>query len=339
MRRRLTAAGLSICPAFYLLNLSPKDEYKYRANSISSKCPSSAHIAAYCEEAAQPNQPPVSSSETTPPKSCTKTLPGSNNSVCSQYNTPWQRMQWAQRRRRCNEESGCVFLGKAFTGVCSQRDSSVIPMQQQRRASTATTQQPLAEESSEPGASLVKLYVEIKNDKSAEPIKILMKESIASSAVDSLRDSHELAHELSKSMILNYLNDPETVNVVLGLTKSYLEDKGTRAYLGDYLASYLMTDQVKSFYKYQLNITRDYYCLPNGLGRSATDQALLDLLVWWVGEPANITAVVVPLLEWTLLLDYIRASSAEIAAYSLPYSIVSNAVAHLCHISQFIVTM
>jgi hypothetical protein len=229
-------------------------------------------------------------------------------------------MQWAGRRKRCNDESDCVFLGKAFTGHCSQRDASIPTIQP--RPSPQSTGETSAEGISEPGASLVKLYVEIKNDKSAEPIKILMKESIASSAVDSLRDSHELAHELSKSMILNYLNDPETVNVVMGITKAYLTDRATRSLLEDYLASYLKTDQVRSFYKYQVNITRDYYCLPNALGRSASDKALLDLLVWWVGQPVNISSVVVPLLEWTLLLDYVRASSAEIAADSLQYTMV-----------------
>ncbi|RYG99098.1 hypothetical protein EON65_50635 [archaeon] len=54
-------------------------------------------------------------------------------------------------------------------------------------------------------------YAEIVTDKplpaDVPPIKVLINEQLAATAVDTLRDSQALAHELSKELVVDYLTN------------------------------------------------------------------------------------------------------------------------------------
>jgi hypothetical protein len=66
------------------------------------------------------------------------------------------------------------------------------------------------------------VYAELISEKSLPadlpPIKVLINESLATSAVDQIRDSHHIANELSKELVMDMLTDkksPEKLGTLL----------------------------------------------------------------------------------------------------------------------------
>jgi len=123
---------------------------------------------------------------------------------CEKYNTIWQRLQWAERRNRCNSELGCVFLGRRLTGTCCVRDLDAhIP-------SRAIVENPPSDEKNI--AFYAELVSDFSNGKDFLPIQVLVKESIKFSAVESLRDSHLIANQLAKNLVIDVFKHPDSIN-------------------------------------------------------------------------------------------------------------------------------
>lgn len=81
-----------------------------------------------------------------------------------------------------------------------------------------TSQTPAPREDDE-GSELRKvkrIYAELISDRglpsNIPPIKVLINEKIALTAADQIKDSHVIAHELSKSLLLDFLHNPSSKN-------------------------------------------------------------------------------------------------------------------------------
>jgi hypothetical protein len=228
---------------------------------------------------------------------------------CEKYNSFWNRLQWAERRRRCSKEAGCVLIGRNMTGVCTPVDIAAISTVEKEK------------ENSDSHSRFVKLYVEIAGQKSSEPIKVLLKESITNSAVDSLRDSEEVAKELSKTMIVNYLNNRENVSTIIKVISDIAQSPLSIDYSVITIAG--LIDTVNSYRGslWYVKLTKDYYIHDLGNGRTETKSLLVYLLDWWIRDPGSRIYSIIPLLEWCLRLENeIRKPASNLAAYALPLS-------------------
>lgn len=249
---------------------------------------------------------------------------------CTYYNNLWNRLQWAERRNRCCAQSGCVFLGRSITGTCTAVDASRPRGDLQDSAESTEIDEigfsvsdrknvrPPSETDDSKNA-IVKLYVEIASEQSAEPIRILLRNNITNSAVESLRDSQELAIELSKKMILNYLNNHENVVITTELLSTLLSNPQVRATIRPSVSYLIASTQPRQYiYQYAFS-TKDYYLHPSGAGRQDCLVALINLLDWWFREDSSRKDVVVPLAAWALLLeDSVMNPAAGLAAWALP---------------------
>ena len=196
-----------------------------------------------------------------------------------------------------------------MTGVCTPVDISAV----------MTT----VDEKETPDSHnrFVKLYVEIAGQKSSEPIKILLKESITNSAVDSLRDSEDVAKELSKTMIVNYLSNKENVSTLVHLISGSVQSSICIEYSVSALTELLHTIDSYRGALWYARLTRDYYVHDLGKGRMETDTLLVYLLDWWIRDPGSRIYSIIPLLEWCLRLENeIRKPASNLAAYALPLS-------------------
>lgn len=252
---------------------------------------------------------------------------GAGSTPCEAYNSLWNRLQWAERRNRCCDQSGCVFLGRSITGTCTPVDASI---RTKGNSSDSAVGQEIDEigftvaerkrASSQEGANaIVKLYVEIANEKSTEPIKILLRNSISESAVESLRGSQQLANELSKKMILNYLNNPDSVRITSAFISTLMSNSGVRQSILPHVSSIVNSVHSRRYIFQYAFATKDYYLHPFGAGCNTCLVSLVHLLDWWALEEYTRTHIVAPLAVWALQLEgSVMIPAAVLAASALP---------------------
>ena len=165
---------------------------------------------------------------------------------CMQYNVLAEIFDWPQRRRRCNGEAGCVFVGRSVTGACR-----VITEEEERdRVAAAATAAAIAsaaaagtialgndtgtaasdaaapeatgaEDAAPAAASAADTDThDVDWDDAVESrypvgaldtdlMKHLVQDTLTSSAVDSLRESQQLANSIAKSLVLEVLTRTE----------------------------------------------------------------------------------------------------------------------------------
>ena len=276
---------------------------------------------------------------------------------CEFYNSFQQRFSWAERRNRCNAESGCTFRGRRFTGACEQ---AVNPQTSSNLAcylDTVVTNTELTfetDEQGDPQTKLVsKLEVEIvgSGDTSfAPPLHVLMHEQLTSSAVDSIRDSRELAHELAKSLLIEVLERKENrgkfgeLLLYLFVSDTVLSPTRQTIYWSLTSESTIenIVTNVKTHRDYWLGFTENY---DRGIraiqklhtrheGRLMTDILLMSQVIHWLEDPLSRTAVITPLIDWTLQQnEIVKFPLTEITVSFLPwikvYGVLTSFIFHL----------
>eukprot|EP01031_Cornospumella_fuschlensis_P032744 gene32744-39584_t len=136
-------------------------------------------------------------------------------------------------------------------------------------------------------------YAEIITDKAlpadVPPIKVLINEQLAATAVDTIRDSQALAHELSKKLVVDYLtnkNSSEHVGIVLKVATSYESIlKPTRDLIYWSLQFPCSIDPIATNAKSIIN-----YIPVETVSILAQD---------WLKHPVTKKDIIVPLLTWT----------------------------------------
>lgn len=113
--------------------------------------------------------------------------PDPSGQECRELNGFWQRMRPSGRVDRCTSIPGCGFIGSPRNGKCLT-ESEVQALE------TANTR--------------VNIYAELDNDDDSLPtIKVLVRESLAAQAVDTLKDSEGVAKVLAKDLVVDMLED------------------------------------------------------------------------------------------------------------------------------------
>lgn len=268
---------------------------------------------------------------------------------CEFYNSFQQRFSWAERRNRCNAESGCTFRGRRFTGACEQAVNSRTRSNLACYPDTGVTNTELTFETEtptkvagegDPQTKLVnKLEVEIVGSGDtpfAPPLRVLMHEQLTSSAVDSIRDSRQLAHELAKSLLIEVLERKENrgkfgeLLLYLFVSDTVLSPTRQTIYWSLTSESTIenIVTNVQMHRDYWLGFTENY---DRGIraiqklhtrheGRLMTDILLMSQVIQWLEDPLSRTAVITPLIDWTLQQDEIvKFPLTEVTVSFLPW--------------------
>ena len=288
--------------------------------------------------------------------------PSSNGdeSPCRYYNSLEQRFSWAVRRDRCNSESGCHFLGRRFTGTCvsaldhptsvSGRTSDTV-VAQASIPSVSTANLVAAAPESKPADSSTsstandtadtrkhrhRLYAEIIDNDIDErsPLRVLVHETLSSSAVDSIRDSQQLANELAKCLLIEVLDRSENPGK-LGLLLQYLfEYDAVLSPTRELIYWSLIQDETVKNTIFYTNLNRNYWLGLSTLGqhvrtnrgverqrgaKELTQEVLLALAIQWLSDPETHKIVITPLLDWTLKSqESVITPLAALTAESIP---------------------
>lgn len=282
---------------------------------------------------------------------------------CEFYNSFQQRFAWAERRNRCNAESGCNFRGRRFTGSCEleskAKANSNLVCHPDAAASNAVINfevlHKLETDTSTKGASsggdlqtkaVNKVEVEIVGSGDmgfAPPLHILINETLTSSAVDSIRDSRQLANELAKSLLIEVLERKENrgkfgeLLLYLFVSDTVLSPTRHTIYWTLTLDNTIknIVSNVEIHRDYWLGFTENYDRSMRSIkklhtrheGRLITDVMLMNQVILWLEDPLTRTAVLTPLIEWTLQQDEIvKFPLTDLAVDFLPWIKVSTAL-------------
>ena len=234
-------------------------------------------------------------------------------SSCDTYNTFFQRLQWAERRNRCNAEQGCVFVGRRLTGTCCPRDPLNPPRSENKK---------------EDGLVRVKLYAEIVSDlangKDILPIQVLVKETIKSSAVESLRDSQLLANQLAKDLVIDIFKHPESTRKLGEILKYMFNYENVLAPTRSLVYWSLKLPPTVASTVTLVNSQRDYFFI--GEGEAFTSRNVSLLVRQWLQNRENMHSTVFPLVN-SILTQQNAASLQPIvhdAAIAIRGAEVSN---------------
>jgi hypothetical protein len=269
---------------------------------------------------------------------------------CEFYNSFQQRFAWAERRNRCNAESGCNFRGRRFTGSCEleTKSKSNCNVANQLDAAASNVElntevlNKLETDTSTKGAnsggdlqtkSVSKVEVEIVGSGDmgfAPPLHILINETLTSSAVDSIRDSRQLANELAKSLLIEVLERL----LYLFVSDTVLSPTRHTIYWTLTLENTIknIVTNVEIHRDYWLGFTENYDRSMRSIkklhtrheGRLITDVMLMNQVILWLEDPLSRTAVLTPLIEWTLQQDEIvKFPLTDLAVSFLPWIKVS----------------
>jgi hypothetical protein len=279
---------------------------------------------------------------------------------CEFYNSFQQRFAWAERRNRCNAESGCNFRGRRFTGSCEleTKSKSNCNVANQLDAAASNVElntevlNKLETDTSTKGAnsggdlqtkSVSKVEVEIVGSGDmgfAPPLHILINETLTSSAVDSIRDSRQLANELAKSLLIEVLERKENrgkfgeLLLYLFVSDTVLSPTRHTIYWTLTLENTIknIVTNVEIHRDYWLGFTENYDRSMRSIkklhtrheGRLITDVMLMNQVILWLEDPLSRTAVLTPLIEWTLQQDEIvKFPLTDLAVSFLPWIKVS----------------
>ena len=285
-------------------------------------------------------------------------------SPCQYYNSIEQRISWALRRQRCNTERGCKFIGRSISGTClpsTDTQNADIDGSQQATANeniTSTTtqisanntqtqqrndtnQNPIDTRSPTNNLSATKhrMYAEIVNDDQEfriPPLRVLVHETLSSSAVDSIRDSQELANELAKCLVIEVLDRKENRGKLGELLQDMFVSDTVLSPTRELIYWSLTLDNTIKNTIFYTNLHRNYWMGLSNVGQHVrttrgmtreqgakdfTQDALVALAIKWLHDPVNRKSVINPLLDWTLKSqESVISPLAIISAEAIPWA-------------------
>jgi hypothetical protein len=154
------------------------------------------------------------------------------------------------------------------------------------------------------------------------PLKVFVYETLTSSAVDSIRDSQQLANELAKSLVIEVLDKKENIGKLGELLEYTFASDTVLSPTRELIYWSLKLDSTSSNIKWNCQWHRNYWLGLSSFngwrlddnrnvdmktdwdkeygGREHTRAAIVALAVAWLKDPLSRTIVVTPLLAWTL---------------------------------------
>eukprot|EP01039_Chlorochromonas_danica_P008286 gene8286-9136_t len=140
-------------------------------------------------------------------------------------------------------------------------------------------------------------YAELLSDKGLPsdlpPIKVLINDQLATTAVDQLRDSQVAAHELAKNLVIDMLRDKDSPKKLGTLLQYVFKYESLLQPTRDLLYWSLRLPTTYSPIYSQLKYTFNY-------AESAQQEQLAALSKSWLLDPQTKREIIIPLFKWNL---------------------------------------
>ena len=153
---------------------------------------------------------------------------------------------------------------------------------------------------------------------SLKDLQMILHESIATSAVVSLRESREIAHDFAKILVIDILNNPESTNNLGSLLGSLFEYESVRFPTRDLIYWSLTLDPTLEATYALGNEQVAYWCI--GEGNPYTKSLLLYWALWWLRDQQSYEHTLKPLIVYVTEIPEVQDSLTQITAESLPYT-------------------
>lgn len=250
---------------------------------------------------------------------------------CAQYNTAFQRLQWATRDERCSGTPGCEFLGHKLTGSCVKKADHVFH-EENEESRVVPADWALAEEDSAAISAATSVIATLAADP-LSGVQQLVNDKLALSASDTIKESHDDAERLAKKLVLEALNKVEYRNEFGKVLEYIFSVESVRRPTRDLIYwSVSLPLSLNEIDRQAFSYARFFFIpstrsampaagadsLRHASGFSYTTLQLSTLISWWLMTP-HAKTVVNPLLEWTLKQPHVSEAVVQIVNDALPY--------------------
>lgn len=151
------------------------------------------------------------------------------------------------------------------------------------------------------------------------PLKIIINQHVANAAIDSIRDSQQLADELSKGLIIDLLVHPQTPNQFGTLLKYTFAYEDILLPTRDLLFWSLKLPHIQQHLFMQTRTNLNWWLANYG------KTALYPLATQWILNPETRTSLIVPLLQYTCRdPENVMTPLAVLIAEAIPYAKVTH---------------
>lgn len=198
---------------------------------------------------------------------------------CEQFNTVYYKMDRNNRANSCMKEKGCKFIGAGWKGSC-------VPVH------TVTAKRPDDNEMRE-----YSLLLSQESNSPAVAIEILMKKQITSSVADSIIESHEAMHEVSKELVIDVLNDQDNVGKLATVLGNVFQDESVLAPIRSFAYYYLHVEPTMINIDWLLHQQMRYFFREHG--KTDTEYQLISLFIWW-SKQEHFRQALYPLVTWAI---------------------------------------
>lgn len=149
-------------------------------------------------------------------------------------------------------------------------------------------------------------------------LQMILHESIATSAVMSLRESREIANDFAKILVIDILNNPESTNNLGSLLGSLFQYESVRFPTRDLIYWSLTLDPTLEA-TYNLGHDQSTYWF---VGEAApyTKSLLVYYALWWLRDKQSYEESIKPLIIYVTEIPEVQDSLTQITAESLPYT-------------------
>ena len=246
---------------------------------------------------------------------------------CAQYNTAFQRLQWATRDERCSGTPGCEFLGHKVTGSCVKKADHVFH-EENIESRVVPADWALAGEDSAAISAATSVIATLAADP-LSGVQQLVNDKLALSASDTIKESHDDAERLAKKLVLEALNKVEYRNEFGKVLEYIFSVESVRRPTRDLIYwSVSLPLSLNEIDRQAFSCAR-YFLIPSSRPAGAdssqhasefsyTTLQLSTLISWWLMTP-HAKTVVNPLLEWTLKQPHVSDAVVQIVNDALPY--------------------
>jgi hypothetical protein len=172
-----------------------------------------------------------------------------------------------------------------------------------------------------------KLYAEVirvKGENYLKPIKVILNEQIASTAVDSIRESHDLVKALAKDLILDVLNDPNNPKKLGVFINHTLSFESVLYPTRDLIYWTLKLDSSHKNFLFQSKWQVNYWMKNNGC------YSIVNLSECWLNSSDSKDTTIIPFLQSVLTdKNTVADPLAKIISTALPLAQVRFIISFL----------
>lgn len=156
---------------------------------------------------------------------------------------------------------------------------------------------------------------------SLKDLQMILHQSIATSAVMSLRESREIANDFAKILVIDILNNPESTNYLGSLLGSLFLYESVRLPTRDLIYWSLQLDPTVEATTH-LGRTQTTYWFADE-GASYTKTIIVYYTLWWLRDKQSYDYTIKPLIVYVTEIPEVRETLTALTAEVLPYTKVA----------------